>query len=747
MDIEWKKLEDQVRDLASIIWSRPAASRKIQGTAFDAVIEVSEEEIILIEVTKNMTLDKVRNDIYRHRGVKLNYAAESVLAKCFIILSEEPTSAMIELGQCSKVKVISISEFIREAFDYRTYVNVRKDLIFGSAINPTTGKPDNHDFVPVKYQDESGRYYTVEDLAQKLRRRDKIILLGDYGTGKSRCTREVFNRLSDNFKGVSEFVLSVNLREHWGATTAIEIVAGHLKRLGLSESIDKVMRLLNNGKISLILDGFDEVGSQTFGGDHDRRVSIRKMALQGIRELIDMCSSGILITGRPHYFNGNVEMYESLGISLKKDNILLVNCPDEFDVNQAREYLNKIHLSSHVPKWLPRKPLMFQILSDINKEEAEKILGSNAGEIGFWGQFIDTVCEREAKIHASIDPAYVRTVLMNLAKLTRQSDRELGRLTPRDITQAYEEATGSSPDESGQLMLSRLCTLGRIEPESPDRQFVDPYIVQLLFAESVADDVSNKDFEVLNEKWKQPLQKIGLFFLAQWIDIYALEKDALAIIHRLSSPSNSQVVAELISALMLLDGDSLDFSGLQVKDSDIPILSLRDREVFNIEFHECIFRLLPFEGSRVGEESGVRIISSYIQMATGLTSSQALPGWVENCTVTDIQNASNASRIKSSDLPPAQKLFLSIIQKIFFQRGGGRKQNSLYKGGFGQQYDRKIIEDILNILVNDGYIEKSKDSSGFIYNPKREYTAKMKAIKDQLGLSQDPLWLKISTLK
>ena len=38
-------------------------------------------------------------------------------------------------------------------------------------------------------------------------------------------------------------------------------------------------------------------------------------------------------------------------------------------------------------------------------------------------------------------------------------------------------------------MLSRLCTLGRIEPESPDRQFVDLYIIQLLFAENFINDI------------------------------------------------------------------------------------------------------------------------------------------------------------------------------------------------------------------------------------------------------------------
>ena len=49
-------------------------------------------------------------------------------------------------------------------------------------------------------------------------------------------------------------------------------------------------------------------------------------------------------------------------------------------------------------------------------------------------------------------------------------------------------------------------------------------------------------------------------------------------------------------------------------------------------------------------------------------------------------------------------------------------------------------------MLTEGLIEKSKDTGGFIYNPKREYTSRMKLIKDQLALSTDDLWLKIKDL-
>jgi len=743
----WKQLEEYTRGLASTIWKRPAKAERIGGVNFDAVIHVSDDEIVLIEITEQFTLEKVRGDISKISALKMKYATEGVFARAYIILDKEPTAGMKDLGREMKISVISIEDFIKTAFDYKSYVTLRTEVAFGSAINPTTGEPDNQNYIPVSYTDETGRKnYDLENICDKLERGEKIILLGDYGTGKSRCTKEIFNLFTQRTSNGSKFLLAINLREHWGATTAIEIIAGHLQRLGLSDTVDRTMQLLRNGHIILILDGFDEVGSQTFGANQDRRASIRKLALQGIRELVTSTPSGVLITGRPHYFNSNQEMYEGLGMFSRTQPATLIKCANEFDIEQAKTYLENIGLSSSVPEWLPRKPLMFLILAQIDSVEAEKILSGSSGEIGFWGQFIDSVCEREAKIHTSIDPTSVRDVLTNLAKYTRQGDRPLGRLTPKDVNRAYEAATGMAPDESGQLMLSRLCTLGRIEPESPDRQFVDPYIVQLIFAESLAEDISNKNYEILNENWRQAIQPIGLYFMAQWIELYSLQRDTLAMIHRMTAPTNGQVVGELVAALLLLESEPLDFGGLLISASEICLLSLGITSMQNVKFDNCVFDTISFESCKVTDESEVKITSSSIAMATGLTSKDALPKWVINTSIENTQSASNASRIKSSNLPASQKLFLSIIQKIFFQRGGGRKESSLYKGGFGEQYDRKTIDTILSMLVNEGYVEKSKDNSVFIYNPKREYTAKMKAIRDQLGLSKDELWLRVSSL-
>lgn len=748
MGNSWSNLEAYARSIASIIWFKEAIPERIDGVNFDGVIRISDEEIILIEVTEEHNLAKIRGDIAKILAVKMRFAAQMVIARAYIILKDEPTPGMVDLGKSNKISVLSVSSFSKQAFNFSGYEALRSKIAFGSSINPNTGESDHHEYVPVYYTDaEKGKEFSVSEIVGKLRNNEKILLLGDYGTGKSRCVREAFHELASDVSLSSAFVFAINLREHWGAGSAVEIISGHLKRLGLSTSIDRAMQLLNSGHIILLLDGFDEVGTQTFGTNQNKRITVRREALQGIRELISMNSAGLLITGRPHYFNSVVEMNDCLGFSKKNSEILSLQCADEFNEKQAQTYLEKIGVNAKVPAWLPKKPLMFLVLAAIDAADAERILGSKSGEVGFWGQFIDTVCEREAKIHSSIDPASVRLVLTNLARVTRQSDRPLGRLTPKDVNQAYEIATGFVPDESGQLMLSRLCTLGRIEPESPDRQFVDPYIVQLLFADCLVEDISNKSFLILDQKWRQALQPMGLYFLAQWMEIYGSSSDAISMIQRDSTPINSQAVGELAAALTMFENDTIDYHGVVIKDAEICQIEFGVNNLLNLSFSECQFGVVSFANCKINENSLVKVTDSTISMAIGLTSIDALPSWIKGTSIDATESVSNSSRIKSSSLPSSQKLFLSVIHKIFFQHGGGRKESSLYKGGFGQQFDRKIIEEILGILVNQKFVEKSKDGSVFIYNPKREYTARMKAIKDQLTLSTDPLWLQMATLK
>lgn len=746
MSITWQTLEDRVRAVASIKWKAPAITKHLAGVNFDAVVEPTQEELIVIEITKRDDLTKIRDDIVKINALRLQSLADNVLVRAYIVVDEQPTVSMVETGTFNKVKVLSIRDFFNEFFQYEPYILLRGQQPFGSAVNPITGKADSVGYIPVRYHvDETSETFDVQKISERILKGERIVLVGDYGTGKSRCVNKVFEVLTTTNKQQGKQVFAINLREHWGASAASEIIAGHLEELGLSGSIDNAMQIVASGGAILLLDGVDEVGAQVFGSSRDSRKSVRKSALEGIRKLIQLTQGGVLLTSRSHYFDSDDEMLEALGLSVGKEPILL-RCPEEFNEAETTQYLAQIQLDVGAPTWLPRKPLVFQVLSTIEKSLASQLLNTEDGELSFWNRFIAAVSEREARIHGSLQAETVRQILMNLAEITRDSDNFLGRLSVRNVREAYEQAIQDTPDQAGEQMLMRLCTLGRVAPASPERQFVDSYIVDGLRADALMRSIDVQDKNIASQKWKQPLSRLGWELLHDSLvklDKGGLYKSTLAM---LSRGSNDQAYAEVLSTILATDGPAIEAAGANLTDCDIYWLRLGQRKLSNLAIRSSYIRNLEILPEPEELRSSIKLNDCQIIELYGVSSESGLPEWIRKTDIERYDSLSTANRIKNSKLDAAHTLFLAVVHKIFFQPGAGREEKALLKGGFGQKYDPKLLSKILNILLREKLVERIQGDDGYIYKPNRKYTRRMAAIKGQLALSGDPLWVEIGTL-
>jgi hypothetical protein len=82
MKASWATFEEKVRDIARLIWGRSAAPERIGGVAVDAVLHLDPRFTVLIEITEERTLGKVRDDVN-----KLITAQNALHAKrCQVIL-------------------------------------------------------------------------------------------------------------------------------------------------------------------------------------------------------------------------------------------------------------------------------------------------------------------------------------------------------------------------------------------------------------------------------------------------------------------------------------------------------------------------------------------------------------------------------------------------------------------------------------------------------------------------------------
>lgn len=746
MSISWQTLEDRVRSIASIKWKSQVTPRHLAGVDFDAVLEPTPEELIVIEVTTRDDLQKIRDDIVKINALRLQSIANNILVRGYIVVDGPPTTSMVETGTFNKIKVISVKDFFNDFFQYDPYILLRAQQPFGSAVNPITGKADSVGYIPVRYHvDNNSETFDVEKVAARILRGEKIILVGDYGTGKSRCVNRVFDILTTTHREQGKQVFAINLREHWGASSASEIIAGHLEELGLSGSIDNAMQIVATGGAILLLDGVDEVGAQVFGSSRDSRKSVRKAALEGIRKLIQLTQGGILLTGRSHYFDSDDEMVEALGLSIGKPPILL-SCPEEFNEAETKQYLTQIQLDVEAPTWLPRKPLVFQVLSTIEKSLAFQLLNTEDGELSFWNRFITAISEREARIHGSLQAEAVRQILMNLAEITREDDSFLGRLSVRNVREAYERAIQDTPDQAGEQMLMRLCTLGRVAPASPERQFVDSYIVDGLRADALMRSIDTQDKAISGQIWKQPLSRLGWELLHDSLvklDKGGIYKSTLAM---LSRGTNNQAYAEVLSTILATDGAAIDASGMTLTDCDIYWLRLGQRKLSNLSIKSSYIRNLDLLPESDKSRTTIELFDCQVIDLYGVSSENGLPEWIHDSDIERYDSLSTSNRIRNSNLDAAHTLFLAVIHKIFFQPGSGREEKALLKGGFGQKYDPKLLSRILNILMREKLVERIQGDDGYVYKPNRKQARRMAAIKGQLALSGDPLWTEIGAL-
>lgn len=312
---KWKTLEEQVRGIAGLIFGQECRPGRIAGVNFDGVIEKGELETIAIEISRQNDLDKVRQGIVRLTLARQTLVAEGTLLRGYIVIGRNPTQAMLDAAAEAKVVVSSVSQFAAIFFEFERYKTARLEASFGSSIDPITGDVDNIRYVPVTYKTLiGGKDISVGEIADMLLAGRNVILLGEYGSGKSRCIRQLFSNLADSWDLNFQFPYAINLRECWGLDRGDEIVRRGAYTLGIDDLAPAAVRALNRESLILLLDGFDELGSQSWSTDESRLRQLRARALIGVKDLISKSKADAWLRGESIIF-----------LQMKKCYLLLVS--------------------------------------------------------------------------------------------------------------------------------------------------------------------------------------------------------------------------------------------------------------------------------------------------------------------------------------------------------------------------------------------------------------------------------------
>ena len=733
------KFEDNVRTIARSLWylaPGQGAAEFIGAEEIDCVCR-TEDLVHLVECTQLRTMDKYRQQVTKLVTAKRHLERQGETVKLWIVTEQEPTPDQRKAARADNITGLSLQEFSKRLLNSRSYLEARSKCAFGSASDPETGQtnlPEN-EYVPLPITTNSrAESFSIQELSTMLIDGESIMLQGPFGAGKSLTVREIFRELKDrHYKNPAAPVpMAINLREHWGQSDVDELIRRHAARVGFERS-HELVRTWNAGGIIALLDGVDELASPAFPTDREGIQSSRQRALRVVKEFISQSKGrcGILLAGRDHYFDSVEEAKRILSLP---SNIRYVNI-GEFSEEQAIQYLANKGISQALPTWLPRKPLLLGYLAAKGLLNDVLNIESASGSAYAWDQFLDRICEREAELDVGIDKDIVRQILEALATHSRQLSNGTGPLHESDLAEVFRGVTGIEPMEPAKALLQRLPGLTSRDQEIGARSFVDLEMLQALRAGDVARFIENPYEKINQSSWHHALDEFGCSVAGLLVQRGGMRQQnhrvaAMEAINRWQEPTLA--LDCLLSYRREEDSPMLDAEGMAVIGGICDTIDLVESNLQAVVFDSCLIDNIRFD---VNLPTDVVFRKCMIDRVEGVAASRELPAMFDNCEIVEFDNTQTNTAIMRSDLPPSAKVLLTIIRKLFLQRGSGRVEAALYRG-LEERYTRHV-EPILQHLDSSGIIFSHPSPRGTIWHGNRAERNRMLQILEKPTTSDD----------
>jgi hypothetical protein len=727
------QFEVEVLRIARLLYpGATGGSTNFAGQERDGVL-IGHEVAVAIEATRSRKLDKAEKD-----GKKLKQLTDSLARtyatkaiRGFFITADEPTAAQrdaIKKQGGPLVSAMSFAAFRRGLFDASAYLEARGDYPFGSARDPLT----NSTRIDSKYinldlmqRPDLAASWNLDDICGALTRGSRFVLTGDYGVGKSMTLRQIWMKLRAEWQKdpTRPVPLHVNLRDHQGQEDPAEALHRHAGRIGFGDQA-QLVRAWHSGQLTLLLDGFDEI---TFPGWTGRVAGLadvrrRNVALLRRFQLDSDSGTGIIIAGRSYFFDNDGEMQRSLGLPAGHIQI----SASDFTDTQISEYLRVNKLEAVVPSWMPSRPLLIGYLASLGM-----LRQNGLGQIDFpasgWDQLLDQICAREAQIDVGLDGSMIRRVIERLATRARRTTSGRGPLRFDDLNEAFREVCGYQPDEGSRVVLDRLPGLGVGNFQDDQsvglpREFVDVDMVDAaragdVFAFATAPRVPGIAGEDLRD-WDFLLEDLGVDVVLHRLKAsgHPVGQASAALAIAVREAKNSGLAADLMRVVLAGGGKIIKPAPI-LSEFVIPSLVIAvDADAGDSLLNDCIIQRLEFADG-YSDEGVPRFVRCHFEVVEGATATTDLPaGRFEHCTFgTFSDSASNTNSILELRLSAYARVVLTILKKIYTQRGRGRKESALVRGLDSNL--RSFVAPALAKLQSEDMVISAKSGKETIWLP------------------------------
>lgn len=705
----------------------------------------------LIMATTSTKLYKIKGDIESLEFASSIESSKGNSSKKWMIVEKPPEAPHVEYARQHSVLLLTMRQFRDRFFDSFDYLSRREACSFGSARDPRTGSAtlSKDEFIEAPMTNlDTGKEISLSDITDKIARGESVVLVGAFGCGKSLTLRQVWFQLREKFRRTNSgnVPVAINLREHWGAKYADEIFRRHSKSIALKNPDDLTIAW-RVGILNLLIDGFDEMASSGAVVFQDVFVlrNIRRDSLVGVRDIVAQSprGTGILLTGRDHYFDDRQDLEHALGIQSKLFSWIRV---EEFDDSRAQQYLRGKGVTTEIPEWLPKKPLLLGYLTrrDILRDVLN--IDGTRGQARAWYEFVSLICKRESEHERSaMDADTVQQVLEDLAIQVRSTSSGVGPITTLMLSQAYTNVTGQVPADAVVMQLQRLPGLTERDADPGSRSFVDKELLETLQGLAIvrilgrgtpspkASSISR--LRVVDGGWFESLTALGAGVAVA--GLRDLKWNMSSLLVYISQSPSTQIGADLLNIAMIWaveDGVPLDLHGVELRGVHVPIIDLDALSVIGLAIRDSVIDRLVI--GMFARESMLSISGTLISRVIGVSSKDSIPQGVSlagNVDVSLFDGVRTNDSIVSLAVEPQVKALLTALIKLYKQRGSGRA-SSAFRRGLPPNIEL-YIQKVLDLLVKEEFAWRIKD----VYHPARGKSGRVNKMIDAPGVSDDPL--------
>jgi hypothetical protein len=187
---------------------------------------------------------------------------------------------------------------------------------------------------------------------------------------------------------------------------------------------------------------------------------------------------------------------------------------------------------------------------------------------------------------------------------------------------------------------------------------------------------------------------------------------------------------------------AFDCEGLTIQEGTLEALDLENCRLSNLTLQWCEVHTLTLPDYA---PENVRLVGCLIDRVNGAGDARGLPPWVEKCEVAEFDQAQTNAAILRLAIPLPVKVLLTILRKLFVQRGSGRRESALHRGL--DQQCAKLVKPILEIVRTEGIAYCSPSSSGPIWHGNRVHRKRIFTLLSSPRTNTDPLMAYVNKLE